>query len=72
MDFKALKNGLFTGLFFQLAIGPVFFFIANLTLQRSIYDGFAAVLAVTLVDYFYITLALFGIGKLLEENIWNY
>lgn len=66
------KNGLATGLFLQLAVGPVFFYIANLTLQRSIYDGFIAVLAVTIVDYFYIILAIFGIGKLLEnEKIKN-
>ncbi len=68
MDLKVLKNGLLTGLFFQLAVGPVFFFIVNLTIQRSIYDGFIAVLAVTLADYFYIALALFGIEKLLEKK----
>jgi threonine/homoserine/homoserine lactone efflux protein len=65
---KAFKNGLMTGLILQLAIGPVFFFIVNLTLQRTIFDGFAAVLAVTLVDYFYITLSILGIGKLLEKK----
>jgi len=32
---KELKNGLLTGLTLQLAIGPVFFFIINLTLQKS-------------------------------------
>lgn len=68
MDLKVIINGLLTGLFFQFAVGPVFFFIVNLTLQKSIYDGFAAVLAVTLGDYFYVTLALLGIGKLLEEK----
>ena len=71
MDFKTLKRGLTTGLFLQLAIGPVFFLIINLTLQKSIYDGFAGVLAVTLVDYFYITLAILGIGKLLEKKKIN-
>lgn len=61
-------NGLTTGLVLQLAIGPVFFFIINLALQRAILDGFAAVLAVTLVDYLYITLSIIGIGKLLEKK----
>src|SRR3989338_7595 len=61
-------NGLTTGLILQLAIGPVFFFIANVTIQRTIFDGLAGVLAVTIVDYFYITLAILGIGKLLENN----
>jgi threonine/homoserine/homoserine lactone efflux protein len=65
---KELKNGLLTGLTLQLAIGPVFFFIINLALQKTIIDGFAGVLAVTLVDYFYISLAIFGIGKLLENK----
>lgn len=62
------KNGLSTGLLLQLAIGPVFFFIANLTIQRTILDGLVAVLAVTIVDYIYITLAILGVGKLLENK----
>jgi len=65
---KSLFNGLITGLILQVAIGPVFFFIINLVLQRSFFDGLAGVFAVTLVDYFYITLAIFGIGKLLENK----
>lgn len=65
---KQFKNGLLTGLTLQLAIGPVFFFIINLALQKTIMDGFFGVLAVTLVDYIYITLAIFGIGKLLENK----
>jgi arginine exporter protein ArgO len=66
--FKIFQNGLATGLFLQLAIGPVFFYIVNLTLQRSIYDGLIAVLTVTIVDYLYITLSIVGIGKLLEKK----
>lgn len=65
---KSFIKGLTTGLILQFAIGPVFFFIANLTLQKTIFDGLAGVLAVTIVDYFYITLAVFGIGKLLENK----
>ncbi|MFH1030381.1 MAG: LysE family transporter [bacterium] len=67
-SFKIFQKGLATGLFLQLAIGPVFFYIINLALQRSIYDGLIAVLAVTIVDYFYITLSIVGIGKLLEKK----
>lgn len=67
-SFKIFKNGLATGLFLQLAVGPVFFYITNLTLQRSIYEGLVAVLAVAIVDYFYITLSIVGIGKLLEKK----
>lgn len=65
---KVFKNGLLTGLLLQLAIGPVFFFIVNLALQRTIIDGLVAVLAVTIVDYFYISLAILGVGKLLEKK----
>lgn len=65
---KVFANGLLTGLVLQTAIGPVFFFIINLALQRSLYDGLVAVAAVTLVDYFYISLAILGIGKLLEKK----
>jgi len=65
---KVFRNGLSTGLLLQLAIGPVFFYIANLTIQRTIFDGLVAVLAVTLVDYIYITLAILGVGKVLENQ----
>lgn len=65
---KVFRNGLATGLVLQLAIGPVFFFIANLTIQKTVFDGLAGVLGVTIVDYFYITLAIFGISKLLEDK----
>src|SRR3989339_87695 len=67
-NLKIFIDGLTIGLFLQLAIGPIFFFIINLTLQRTIYDGLIAVLAVTMVDYFYITLSIIGIGKLLEKK----
>lgn len=64
---KIFRNGLATGLVLQLAIGPVFFFIINLALQKSVFDAIAGVFAVTLADYLYITLAILGIGKLLEN-----
>lgn len=65
-------NGLLTGLVLQMAIGPVFFFILNLTLRASLSDGLAGVVAVTLVDYFYITLSILGVGKILEQkNVKN-
>lgn len=67
---KIFKNGLLTGLILQIAIGPVFFYLINLTLQKTIWDGLVGVVAVTIVDYLYIFLAIFGIGKLIEkENV---
>lgn len=68
---KIVIKGLLTGLFLQLAVGPIFFYIMNLVLQKSLLDGFFAVIAVTLVDYFYITLSILGIGKLLEHKKWK-
>jgi len=65
---KSFRNGLVTGLTLQFAIGPVFFFIMNLTLQKTILDGLVGVVAVTLVDYFYIALAILGISKLFENK----
>jgi threonine/homoserine/homoserine lactone efflux protein len=66
---KEFTSGFFTGLTLQLAIGPVFLFIANLALQTSVAAGFAGVLAVTLVDFMYIGLAVFGIGRFLDDKI---
>jgi len=65
---KAFINGLLTGLVLQLAIGPIFFFIVNLALQRTWVDGMVGAFAVTLADYVYIMLAIFGVGKLLEKK----
>lgn len=61
-----MLDGFLTGLILQIAIGPVFFFILNISLQRTIIDGLVAVTAVTIVDYLFITLAVLGVGKLLE------
>lgn len=60
-------NGFLTGLLLQIAIGPVFFFILNISLRRTLADGLSAVIAVTLVDYIFIALAVMGVGKLLER-----
>jgi len=61
-----VKEGLFTGLLIQLAIGPIFFFVINLSLQKTFLDGLMGVLAATIVTYIYIALSAFGIGKMLE------
>jgi len=62
-----MLNGFLTGLLLQIAIGPVFFFIINISLQKTVIDGLFAVFAVTLVDYIFIALAVLGVGKLLEK-----
>lgn len=65
-------DGFLTGLILQFAIGPVFFYILNLTLQRSLIDGFFAILAAVLVDYLYISLAVLGVGKLIEQGKYKH
>jgi len=62
-----LLNGFLTGLILQIAIGPVFFFILNISLQKTVIDGLFAVIAVTIVDYIFIALAVLGVGKILEK-----
>lgn len=64
---QEIRRGFFTGMMLQLAIGPVFFYIVNLALQKTFLDGLAGTLAVTLVDYLYITFAILGVGRLLEH-----
>lgn len=66
-----LLDGLLTGLFLQLAIGPVFFFILGITVDTNLTNGLFAILAVTIVDYFYITLSIIGVGKLLQRKKIN-
>jgi len=60
-------SGFLTGLLLQIAIGPVFFFILNIALQKTLIDGLFAVMAVTIADYLFIALAVLGVGKLLEK-----
>lgn len=65
---RTFRNGLLMGLTFQLAIGPVFIYIVNITLQWNISTGLAATVAVTVVDYLYIALALWWVGIFLEKE----
>ncbi len=66
--FSVFLNGIFTGFLLQIAVGPVFFYILNLSIQRTTVDGLLGVIAVTLADYFYIILSVIGAGKLLEKS----
>jgi len=68
MMWSALVNGLATGMILQLAIGPVFLYVAGLTTYHSTAHGFAAVAAVSIVDYLFILLAIMGVGRLLERE----
>ena len=63
-----LLNGMLTGLFLQLALGPVFFYILGITLDSNYINSLSGILAVTLADYIYIVLSLIGIGRLLQKD----
>jgi len=65
---KPLLKGLLTGLFLQLAIGPVFFFILGITINSNFINVLSAIIAVTLVDYIYIALSLLGLSKIIEKE----
>lgn len=65
---KPLLNGMLTGLFLQLALGPVFFYILGITIDSNYINSLFAILAVTVADYIFIILSLIGIGKLLQED----
>ncbi|MCR4328391.1 MAG: LysE family transporter [Patescibacteria group bacterium] len=61
-------NGLITGFILQFAVGPAFFFVISLSLQKTVFDGIAGAGGVAFADYFYITLAIVGVGKLLTHK----
>lgn len=65
---KPLIDGMVTGLLLQLALGPVFFYIFGITIDSDFTNSLFAILAVTLADYIFIILSLFGVGKLLQED----
>ena len=63
-----LLNGMLTGLFLQLALGPVFFYIFGITVDSNYINSLSGILAVTIVDYIYIVLSLIGVGALLQKD----
>ena len=65
---RVFLKGLSTGMILQFAVGPVFIYVMNTAVQNGITNGIAAVLAVTLADYIYITAAVLGVGRILEKD----
>lgn len=64
---KILMNGLLTGLFLQLAIGPIFFFVLSTAAESDLIVAWAGVLGVVLADYIYVALSILGIAKLIDH-----
>ena len=65
---KPLIDGMLTGLFLQLALGPVFFYILGITADSNFINSLFAIFAVTLADYLFIVLSLIGMGTFLQED----
>ena len=59
--------GLKFGLMLQLAVGPMCLMVFNYSQNSGFWVAFSLVLAIALVDAFYILLAGFGVSKLLSK-----
>ena len=69
---KKYFDGLKFGLLLQLAVGPMCLLVFNTAKNNGFLTSMSLVLAVTLVDAFYILLASLGVSKLLEKkNVKN-
>jgi len=64
---KLMGKGFRFGILLQIAIGPVFVFVLKTAVQSGHGAALAAALAATLVDAVFVSLAIFGIGKVLEK-----
>ncbi|HEY9059926.1 MAG TPA: LysE family transporter [Pseudobacteroides sp.] len=56
------------GLILQFAIGPVCIYVFNTATSGGFFPAEAAVLAATLMDAIFVTLAIMGVGSLLEKD----
>lgn len=63
-----ILKGFRFGLLLQFAIGPVCIYIFNTATSGGFFSAEAAVLAATLMDAIFVTLAIMGIGSLLEKD----
>ncbi|OHD36367.1 MAG: hypothetical protein A2015_04185 [Spirochaetes bacterium GWF1_31_7] len=62
-------SGILTGMFLQLAIGPVFMYVLGITIDSNYIISLSGIIAVTLVDFIYIIISIVGIGKILENEL---
>lgn len=63
-----LFDGFKFGIMLQIAVGPVCFFIFQISISHGLIPALLGTLGVTLVDGLYILMAILGIGKLIERN----
>lgn len=65
---KSYFQGLRFGMLLQLAIGPMCLLVFDTAQNSGFFPAFCLVLAIALVDAFYIALAGLGAGRLLEKE----
>lgn len=65
---KKYFSGLKFGLLLQLAVGPMCLMVFNTAKNDGFLMALSLVLAIALVDAFYITLASIGVSKILEKE----
>ena len=65
---KRYFSGLRFGMLLQIAIGPMCLMVFNTAKNAGFGVAMSLVLAVALVDAFYIALASIGVSKLLEKD----
>lgn len=61
-------DGFKFGIMLQVAIGPVCFFIFQISISKGILPALLGTLGVTLIDGIYILSAILGIGKVIKKN----
>ncbi len=68
---KAVLSGFMFGMILQISVGPICFYVFNQALENGFIHSFKALLAVVMVDFFYIILAIIGLGKVLQKKRWR-
>jgi threonine/homoserine/homoserine lactone efflux protein len=64
---QMILKGFKFGLLLQIAIGPVFIFVLKTATESGIFAAEAAVFAATIVDAMFVTLAILGVGKVIDK-----
>lgn len=62
-----LIKGFRFGLLLQIAVGPVCLYVIKTATESGIFPAEAAAAAATLVDALFVTMAIFGVGSLLDK-----
>lgn len=65
---KRIRSGFLTGLILHFAVGPVFFYIIGLAIQKSLLNAMCGVIAVVLADSIFILIAISGATRTLENK----